>query len=76
MPFNRLTLQVVLRAVRPMVANTGPPTFWRSPILRSIQKQSDLIRSFFQMEFTPINQGDTVQIVAVEGLTAKVIPRT
>ena len=45
-------------------------------ILRSIQKQSDLIRSFFQMEFTPINQGDTVQIVAVEGLTAKVIPRT
>ena len=29
-PFKRLILRVDPRGVRPMVANTGPPTFWRS----------------------------------------------
>ena len=30
-PFNRLILRGILRAVRPRAADTGPPTFWRSP---------------------------------------------
>jgi len=30
--FNRLILRGILRAVRPSAADTGPPTFWRSPI--------------------------------------------
>src|ERR1700686_3223001 len=29
-PFNRLILRGILRAVRPRAADTGPPTFWRS----------------------------------------------
>ena len=29
-PFNRLILRGILRAVRPRAADTGPPTFWCS----------------------------------------------
>src|SRR5271157_715308 len=32
-PFNRLILRGILRAVRPRAAETGPQTFWRSPDL-------------------------------------------
>src|ERR1700693_1545078 len=31
-PFNRLILRGILRAVRPRAADTGRPTFWRSPV--------------------------------------------
>jgi len=44
-PFNRLILRGILRAVRPRAADTGPPTFWRSPRMSGARIQALLQRT-------------------------------
>ena len=43
-PFNRLILRGILRAVRPRAADTGPPTFWRSLYSGSFGERGNKVR--------------------------------